>query len=49
MSVITADNQVQENIDIWGYTSNPLNLMQDTKRQFDSKNIFSPGHFVGEI
>ena len=45
LSILTVDNQVKENIEIWGYTGNTLILMHEIKKQFDSKNIFSPGRF----
>ena len=49
LSILSAPTHVKEKIDIWGYKGNALSLMQGIKQQFDSKNIFSPGRFVGGI
>lgn len=49
LSVLTAPNSVKQEIDVWGYTGNALEMMRQIKAQFDSKNILSPGRFVGGI
>ncbi|WP_414542986.1 FAD-binding oxidoreductase [Nostoc sp. CCY0012] len=49
LSVLTAPNSVKQEIDVWGYTGNALQVMRQIKAQFDSKNILSPGRFVGGI
>ena len=49
LTILEAPVAVKEQIDIWGYTENALPLMRRIKEQFDSKNILSPGRFVGGI
>ncbi|WP_066426930.1 FAD-binding oxidoreductase [Anabaena sp. 4-3] len=49
LTVMTAPVAVKQQIDVWGYTGNALTLMRRLKQQFDSKNILSPGRFVGGI
>jgi glycolate oxidase FAD binding subunit len=49
LTILSAPVAVKEQIDVWGYTGNALPLMRRIKEQFDSKNIFSPGRFVGGI
>ncbi|MEH2196851.1 FAD-binding oxidoreductase [Nostoc sp.] len=49
LTILSAPKAVKEQIDVWGYTGNTLPLMRRIKEQFDSKNILSPGRFVGGI
>lgn len=49
LTILEAPVAVKEQIDVWGYTENALPLMRQIKEQFDSKNILSPGRFVGGI
>jgi glycolate oxidase FAD binding subunit len=49
LTVLQAPVPVKQQIDVWGYTGNALPLMRRIKEQFDSKNILSPGRFVGGI
>ncbi|QLE41677.1 FAD-binding oxidoreductase [Nostoc sp. C052] len=49
LTILSAPIAVKEQIDVWGYTGNALPLMRGIKEQFDSKNILSPGRFVGGI
>ncbi|MEH2338589.1 FAD-binding oxidoreductase [Nostoc sp.] len=49
LTILEAPVAVKEQIDVWGYTENALLLMRQIKEQFDSKNILSPGRFVGGI
>ncbi|HYW20726.1 MAG TPA: FAD-binding oxidoreductase [Nodularia sp. (in: cyanobacteria)] len=49
LSILTAPNTVKESMDVWGYAGNSLQVMRQIKAQFDSKNILSPGRFVGGI
>ncbi|MEM7552645.1 MAG: FAD-binding oxidoreductase [Cyanobacteria bacterium P01_A01_bin.84] len=49
LSVLEAPKSVKDNLDIWGYKGNALNLMQQIKSKFDPENMFNPGRFVGEI
>ncbi|MBD2341715.1 FAD-binding oxidoreductase [Calothrix sp. FACHB-156] len=49
LSILAAPAKVKEKFDVWGYKGNALDLMRRIKAQFDSKNILSPGRFVGGI
>ncbi|RCJ22201.1 glycolate oxidase [Nostoc sp. ATCC 43529] len=49
LTILEAPAAVKEQVDVWGYTGNGLALMRRIKEQFDSKNILSPGRFVGGI
>ncbi|BAY36209.1 FAD linked oxidase-like protein [Nostoc sp. NIES-2111] len=49
LTVLQAPVPVKQQIDVWGYAGNALPLMRQIKEQFDSKNILSPGRFVGGI
>ncbi|MEH1901900.1 MAG: FAD-binding oxidoreductase [Nostoc sp.] len=49
LTILSAPVTVKQQIDVWGYTENALPLMRRIKEQFDSKNILSPGRFVGGI
>lgn len=49
LTILEAPVAVKQQIDVWGYTGNALPLMRQIKEQFDSKNILSPGRFVGGI
>lgn len=49
LSILEAPAMVKEKLDVWGYKGNALGLMRKIKSQFDSKNILSPGRFVGGI
>ncbi|MBD2354257.1 FAD-binding oxidoreductase [Tolypothrix sp. FACHB-123] len=49
LSILEAPATVKEKLDVWGYKGNALGLMRKIKSQFDSKNILSPGRFVGGI
>ena len=49
LTILEAPMAVKKEIDVWGYTGNALLLMRGIKEQFDSKNILSPGRFVGGI
>jgi glycolate oxidase FAD binding subunit len=49
LTILEASVTVKQQIDVWGYTANALPLMRRIKEQFDSKNILSPGRFVGGI
>jgi glycolate oxidase FAD binding subunit len=49
LTVLQAPVPVKQQVDVWGYAGNALPLMRRIKEQFDSKNILSPGRFVGGI
>jgi glycolate oxidase FAD binding subunit len=49
LTILAAPVRVKKQVDVWGYTGNALPLMRGIKEQFDSKNILSPGRFLGGI
>ncbi|WP_017719210.1 FAD-binding oxidoreductase [Kamptonema formosum] len=49
LTVLQAPVSVKQQLDVWGYTGNALDLMRRIKRQFDPENILSSGRFVGGI
>jgi glycolate oxidase FAD binding subunit len=49
LTVLEAPVSVKQQLDVWGYTGNALDLMRRIKRQFDPENILSAGRFVGGI
>ena len=49
LSVLQAPISFKQQIDVWGYAGNALDLMQKIKTQFDPKSLLSPRRFVGGI
>jgi glycolate oxidase FAD binding subunit len=49
LTVLEAPISLKEQLDIWGYSGNALNVMRGIKQQFDPKNLLSPQRFVGGI
>ena len=49
LTVLEAPVAFKQQLDVWGYRGNALELMRRIKQQFDPKNILSPYRFVGEI
>ena len=49
LSILDAPAEVKQQLDVWGYNGNALDLMRRIKKQFDPQNLFSPHRFVGEI
>ncbi len=49
LTVLAAPQTIKQQIDIWGYSGNALDLMQLIKKQFDPENLLSPHRFVGGI
>lgn len=49
LTLLEAPVSLKQQIDVWGYNGNSLNLMRSIKQQFDSKNILNPNRFVGGI
>jgi glycolate oxidase FAD binding subunit len=49
LSVLEAPAAFKQQLDVWGYRGNALDLMRRIKQQFDPKNVLSPQRFVGEI
>jgi glycolate oxidase FAD binding subunit len=49
LSVLEAPLSLKQQLDIWGYNGNALEIMRQIKQQFDPKNLLSPSRFVGGI
>jgi glycolate oxidase FAD binding subunit len=49
LTVLEAPISFKQQLDVWGYSGNALNVMRGIKQQFDPKSILSPRRFVGEI
>ena len=49
LTILSAPVEVKEKFDVWGYTSNSLDVMRGIKKQFDGNYILNPGRFVGGI
>ena len=49
LTVLSAPLNIKQQLDVWGYTGNALNIMQKIKYQFDPQNILNPGRFIGNI
>lgn len=49
LSVMVAPISVKNQVDVWGYQGNALEVMRKIKQQFDSDNILSPNRFIGGI
>ena len=49
LSVLEAPISLKQQLDIWGYNGNALEIMRQIKQQFDPKNLLSPSRFVGGI
>ncbi len=49
LSVLQAPVSFKQQIDVWGYAGNALDLMQKIKTQFDPNSLLSPRRFVGGI
>ncbi|CAD5957434.1 Glycolate oxidase subunit GlcD [Planktothrix tepida] len=49
LSILKAPLELKQQLEVWGYSGNALNLMRQIKKQFDPQNQFSPNRFVGGI
>ena len=49
LSILEAPVTLKQQLDVWGYRGNALELMRKIKQQFDPKNILSPNRFVAVI
>ncbi|MBW4664497.1 MAG: FAD-binding oxidoreductase [Chroococcus sp. CMT-3BRIN-NPC107] len=49
LTILEAPIAYKQQLDVWGYAGNSLELMQKIKYQFDPKNVFNPHRFVGGI
>ncbi len=49
LTILEAPIAVKQQVDVWGYTGNALDLMRKIKRQFDPEDILSSHRFVAGI
>ncbi len=49
LTILTAPLAIKQELDVWGYYGNALDIMRQIKYQFDPESIFSPHRFVGGI
>lgn len=49
LTVLAAPVLLKQQLDVWGYTGNALDLMHRVKQQFDPENILSPDRFVAGV
>jgi glycolate oxidase FAD binding subunit len=49
LTVLEAPISLKQQLDVWGYSGNALNIMRGIKQQFDPTNLLSPHRFVGGI
>lgn len=49
LTVLDAPRSLKQELDVWGYSGNGLDIMRRIKQQFDPKNLLSPHRFVGGI
>jgi len=49
LSVLQAPTDLKQQLEVWGYAGNALNVMRSLKHQFDPHNLLSPGRFIGGI
>ncbi len=49
LSILKAPVELKQQLEVWGYSGNALNLMRQIKHQFDPQNQLSPNRFVGGI
>jgi glycolate oxidase FAD binding subunit len=49
LTVLEAPISFKQQLDVWGYRGNALNIMRGIKQQFDPKNLLSPHRFVAGI
>lgn len=49
LTILDAPTALKQQLDVWGYSGNALDMMRRIKQQFDPKNILSPHRFVAGI
>lgn len=49
LTVLEAPLTFKQQLDVWGYNGNALDIMHRIKQQFDPKNLLSPHRFVAGI
>lgn len=47
LTILEAPVALKQQLDVWGYSGNALDLMRRIKQQFDPKSLLSPHRFVG--
>ena len=49
LTILQAPKALKQQIEVWGYTGNSLEIMRRLKSQFDPESLLSPGRFVGKL
>lgn len=49
LTLLAAPASFKQQVDIWGYSGNALDIMYRLKAQFDPENLLNPNRFVGKI
>jgi len=49
LTLLEAPISLKQQIDVWGYNGNAMNIMRGIKQKFDPKNLLSPHRFVAGI
>lgn len=49
LTILEAPVTFKQQLDVWGYTGNALDLMRRIKKQFDPDNLLNPHRFVSGI
>lgn len=49
LTILAAPASFKQQLDVWGYSGNALDVMRQLKQQFDPKQLLSPQRFVGGI
>ncbi|MBD2102773.1 FAD-binding oxidoreductase [Leptolyngbya sp. FACHB-261] len=49
LTILAAPVALKQQLEVWGYAGNTLELMRRIKQQFDPENLLSPQRFVGGI
>ncbi len=49
LTLLEAPVSLKQQIDVWGYNGNTIDLMRSIKQQFDSNSILNPHRYVGGI
>lgn len=49
LTVLDAPIPLKQQLNVWGYNGNALEIMRQIKQKFDPNAILSPNRFVGEI
>ncbi|MBD0393365.1 MAG: FAD-binding oxidoreductase [Microcoleus sp. C1-bin4] len=49
LTVLAADPDIKQQLDVWGYNGSAIDLMRRIKQQFDPENLLSPHRFISGI